>query len=116
MAAAPFGFGSAELFLNSVACVLQPLLPKSRGSSRPALKNAHGQKCTVLGPPVAVVDDIVGGHGLLAAGPGFEKPVQLAFHQLERLFAAQHQGFHPVPTQVECVGVAEYVAEFHVLL
>ena len=116
MAAAPFGFGSAELFLNSVACVLQPLLPKSRGSSRPALKNAHGQKCTVLGPPVAVVDDIVGGHGLLAAGPGFEKLVQFAFYQLERFFAAQHQIFHPVPTQVESVGVAEEVTKLQVVV
>ena len=57
------------------------------------------------------------GEGLLvAAGPGFEKPIQLAFHQLERLFAAQHQSFHSVPTQVEVVGVAEYVAKFHVFL
>jgi hypothetical protein len=66
---------------------------------------------------LAMADDVVGGHGLLAAaGRGLEKLVQLAFHQLERLFAAQHQGFHPVPTQVESVGVAEYVAEFHVFL
>jgi hypothetical protein len=58
----------------------------------------------------------VGGQGLLAAGPGFEKPIQLAFHQLECLFAAQHQSFHSVPTQVESVGVAEYVAKFHLFL
>jgi hypothetical protein len=64
----------------------------------------------------AVIDDVVGGRGLLAAGPGFEKPVQLAFYQLERFFAAQHQSFHPVPTQVESVRVAEYMAEFHVFL
>ena len=68
-------------------------------------------------PLAAVVDNVGGGQGLwIAAGPAFEKPVQLAFHQMERLFAAQHQCFHPVPTQVESVGVAEYMAEFHVFL
>jgi len=64
----------------------------------------------------AVVYDVVGGQGLLAAGRGFKKPIQFAFHQLECLFAAQHQSFHSVPTQVESVGVAEYVAKFHEFL
>jgi hypothetical protein len=48
------------------------------------------------------------GQGLLAPSPGCEKPIQFAFQQLECLFAAQHQRFHSVPTQVESVGVAEY--------
>jgi hypothetical protein len=34
-----------------------------------------------------ILEDVAGGQGLLAAGPGFEKPIQLAFHQLERLSA-----------------------------
>ncbi len=52
----------------------------------------------------------------MAAGPGFEKPVQFAFHQLKRLFRAQHQSFHPTPMQVENVGVAEEVTKLQVVV
>jgi len=55
-------------------------------------KPTVNQSTSDRGPLVAIIRDVVGGEGLLAAaGPGFEKPVQFGFHQLKRLMAAQHQ-------------------------
>jgi hypothetical protein len=43
-----------------------------------------------------------------------EKPVQIAFHQLERFFALQHEGLHSVPTQLEHIAMPEKMAKIQI--
>lgn len=61
--------------------------------------------------------DVMGGEGLFAAaGRGAEELLQLGFHQIKRLLAAQDQRFHPVPFEVKQISMAEEMTKGEVVI